>query len=131
MGEVTNQQGIRCVQLLLGIPLTITIIYAFFILLNYQSTLFLDQYYILFLMIGISGCIIFMISRVSLPSSFVESTEEYFEDTLESQDRAYVIPAICPKCQTPIKLDRVWWEDEFTLLCQECQSKIKLRIVNR
>ena len=131
MSEVTEQNEKLCVQLLLMIPLIILVVSSVQIL-NYSAWLLLPfQVYTLLIMIGVAGIILFMISRVTVPSSeSSKGASQYFDD-LETQERVFVIPTICPKCHTPVKLDRVWWEDEITPLCQECQSKIKLRIVKK
>ena len=70
-------------------------------------------------------------SRLTLPESFEEKSIEYYIEELLYQDTVYVIPTLCNKCKTPIELNKVRWEDECTLICQECQTRIKLRIVEK
>lgn len=132
MSEETYQPGLRGVQIVVGIPLVITIVYGFYILSYSQGNLFPEQIFVLLMTIGISALVLFMLTRVTVPTSFTENDSvDYFIDELENQEKVYVIPTIYPNCKSIIKLDRVWWEDESTPLCQECQSKLKLRITSR
>ena len=132
MTEETNRQETVCIQLLLGIPLVVIIFYVGYVLSNSEWVFYPMQAFAIFILIGVSGVIVFLISATSVPSSkYIEDKAEYFVDDLKAQNRVYVIPTACPDCQTQIRLDRVLWADEFTPLCQECQSKLKLRIVDR
>lgn len=76
--------------------------------------------------------LIFFLFFATVPDAFRdERSVEYFVEELLYQDRVIVIPTICTHCKTPIQLNRVRWEDEYTLLCQECQAEIKLRILEK
>lgn len=132
MGSITNQKEVWCIRFLFGIPLVIIIVYANYILTHWELFIMPIQSLVLYIMILLSIFILFLITRVSVPDrEDSDEIAEYFIEEPEYQEKVYVIPTVCPKCKTPIKLDRIWWEDEHTPLCQECQSKLKLKIVEK
>ena len=73
---------------------------------------------------------VFLIFRVRLPESFssYQHAEHYVRDTREHRD-VFTVPVVCPVCMTPLKLNEVKWQDQNTLLCQECHSEVDVTIV--
>ncbi|MGY5855640.1 MAG: hypothetical protein RTS72_03515 [Candidatus Thorarchaeota archaeon] len=72
---------------------------------------------------------LFLIPRARVPESFssYQHAEHYVKDAREHRD-AFTIPVVCPICKTPLKLDEVKWQDQHTLMCQECHSKVDVTI---
>lgn len=80
---------------------------------------------------SIALLLVFLVSRASIPESLQERSVEYYIEELLYHDKVFVIPTICTQCRTPIELNKVRWEDEDTLHCQECQAEIKLRVIEK
>ena len=126
-----NSRSLLAVRFALGAPLIAAIVFVTTIwstittpgsiqwIVSYSFTVFLCL------------LIIFLMARAAVPESFEEKSIEYYIEELLYQNTVYVIPTLCNKCKTPIELNKVRWEDERTLICQECQTRIKLRIVEK
>jgi hypothetical protein len=126
-----NSKALDALRALIAIPLVILIVYT---IISWSTLTTIGAFNkIILIIMTILLCIflIFLLSRVTIPDSFQERSVEYFIEELLYQDKVFVIPTICTKCSTPIQLNRVRWEDEYTPLCQECQGEIKLRIIEK
>ena len=83
--------------------------------------------FLLVFTVAISVALVLMIKFAQIPEYWGKSDTSYFTEEFEEQEKVFVIPTRCKHCQTPIELDRVRWKDSYTLLCQECQSEIKIK----
>lgn len=121
---------ILAIRLALGAPIIVLILYTTAILWITVSITEPIRWYIgLVATAFISLFLMFIVSRASIPESLQERSVEYYIEELLHQDKVFVIPTICTQCRTPIELNKVRWEDEYTLHCQECQAEIKLRVI--
>ncbi|MGY5857724.1 MAG: hypothetical protein RTU63_00025 [Candidatus Thorarchaeota archaeon] len=131
MESESNSEELMIVRLLLLTPLFLVILWTFPILID---PLLIGEslwYIVLVVTASISFVLVVMILFAEIPSSTDNQRVDYFIEELEEQKKVFVIPTMCTQCKTPIQLDRVTWDDEYTPLCQECQGKIKLRIIEK
>lgn len=127
-----NSSKLLAIRFALGTPLIIIILYATTIWSTTSIEGTFQWYYGFSVIVSLSLLIMFLISRAGVPkSSQEERSVEYFIEELQYQEKVYIIPTICTQCKTPIELNRVRWEDEYTPCCQECQSEIELRILEK
>lgn len=132
MERVENSKELLAVRLVIGIPLFVVLLFIFVILNQPGIDLFGEHYGLLIGYILSIVLVMFLLIRVTVPWPASDRRDaEYFIEELKHQEKLFVIPTICPYCKTPIKLDRVRWEDEHTPLCQECQEEIKLKIIEK
>jgi Ca2+/Na+ antiporter len=130
--EVEENSGkLDAIRASIAIPLLIMIVYLTIIWSVVAVVGSFQWYTAVLATIFLCIFLIFLMSRVTIPDSYQERSVEYFIEELLYQDKVFVIPTMCPQCRTPIQLNRVRWEDEYTPLCQECQAEIKLRILEK
>ena len=129
MDQERNRNILMLIQFLLILPLIITTI---FILGNWQYIQTQEDVLSLMLIILVIGLVTaFLVSRARVPVSFSSNqhTEHYIEAAQAQTHRdVFMIPIVCPVCKTSLKLDEVKWQDQHTLLCQECHSKIDVTV---
>lgn len=120
---------ILAVRFLIGASIMVLILYTTAIWSTVSITEPIRWYIWLVETVSIALLLMFLVSRASIPESLQKRSVEYYIEELLHQDKVFVIPTICTQCRTPIELNKVRWEDEYTLHCQECQAEIKLRVI--
>lgn len=124
MGQTGNKRILWAIRLVIGLPLIIPCFYVFI----FWNNLVLDVALYFLLVIGV--VVTFLIARAQVPESFsaYQYTEHHVKEAQVVHRNVFTIPIVCPVCKTSLKLDEVKWQDQHTLLCQECHSEITVSI---